>query len=149
MKCPFCQASDSRVIDTRQVGSGIRRRRVCEACSGRFTTYEQIASGHPLVVKSDGRREEFDRLKLLAGIRKACTKRPIPSEAIENMVTGIEDQLVNSGRMEVKSRDIGQMAMEKLREVDKVAYIRFASVYLPLGDLDSIRKELEGLQQPH
>ena len=102
----------------------------------------------PIVVKSDGRREEYDQQKLLMGMRKACTKRPIPSEAVENLVSGIEDQLVNSGRMEIKSRDIGHMAMEKLRELDKVAYIRFASVYLPLGDVESIRKELEGLLQP-
>jgi transcriptional repressor NrdR len=147
MKCPLCGTGDSRVIDTRPVGGGVRRRRLCEACQQRFTTYEQVASGYPIVVKSDGRREEFDRQKLLAGIRKACAKRPIPSEAVEALVAGLEDQLVRSGRMEIKSREIGQLALEKLRELDKVAYIRFASVYLPLGDLESLRKEVEELLQ--
>jgi len=149
MQCPHCGTSDSRVIDTRQVENGIRRRRECVACHERFTTYEQAASGIPLVVKSDGRREEYDRQKLLAGVRKACAKRPIPSEAIENLVSQVEAPLLNSGRVEIRSKDIGQMTLEKLRDLDEVAYIRFASVYLPFGDLESMKKEVDRLLERH
>ncbi len=145
MQCPFCKAQDSRVIDTRQVENGIRRRRECIVCHERFTTYEQMAGIVPLVVKSDDRREEFDRQKLLIGVRKACTKRPIPSETIESLVAGIEDCLVNSGRTEVSSKEIGQMTLERLRDIDEVAYIRFASVYLAFADLESMKKEMERL----
>ena len=149
MKCPYCGASDSRVIDSRPVDEGIRRRRECIACQKRFTTYEQVAGGLPLVVKSDGRREEYDRQKLLAGVRKACTKRPIPAEAIENLVSQVEDELLNSGRAEVKSDAIGQLTLEKLRDLDKVAYIRFASVYLRMSDLESLKKEVDRLLEQH
>lgn len=145
MKCPYCGTEESRVLDTRPADNGIRRRRECDGCHQRFTTYEQPASGLPLVVKSDGRREEYDRQKLLSGVRKACVKRPIPAETIENLVSQVEDELVNSGRMEVKSKDIGQLTLEKLRDLDKVAYIRFASVYLRMDDLESIKKEVERL----
>ena len=145
MKCPFCKASDSRVVDTRQVESGVRRRRECITCHERFTTYEQIAGITPLVIKSDGRREEFDRQKLLVGVRKACAKRPIPSEDIENLIAGVEDGLLNSGRTEISSKEIGQMTLEKLRDLDEVAYIRFASVYLAFADLESMKQEVERL----
>lgn len=145
MKCPFCKASDSRVVDTRQVESGVRRRRECITCHERFTTYEQIAGITPLVIKSDGRREEFDRQKLLIGVRKACAKRPIPSEDIENLIAGVEDGLLNSGRTEISSKEIGQMTLEKLRDLDEVAYIRFASVYLAFADLESMKQEVERL----
>ena len=133
------------MIDTRQVENGIRRRRECIVCRERFTTYEQMAGTVPLVVKSDDRREEFDRQKLLIGVRKACTKRPIPSETIEGLVVGIEDCLVNSGRTEVSSKEIGQMTLERLRNLDEVAYLRFASVYLAFADLESMKKEMERL----
>ena len=145
MKCPFCKASDSRVVDTRQVESGVRRRRECITCHERFTTYEQIAGITPLVIKGDGRREEFDRQKLLVGVRKACAKRPIPSEDIENLIAGVEDGLLNSGRTEISSKEIGQMTLEKLRDLDEVAYIRFASVYLAFADLESMKQEVERL----
>jgi transcriptional repressor NrdR len=149
MKCPVCKSSDSRVVDTRQGESTIRRRRECTACHNRFTTYEQIAEIIPLVVKSDGRREEFDRQKLLIGVRKACTKRPISSEDIENLVTGIEGYLLSSGKTEVNSKELGQMALERLRNLDEVAYIRFASVYLAFDDLESMKKEVERLLEHH
>ena len=145
MKCPFCKASDSRVVDTRQVEGGVRRRRECITCHERFTTYEQIAGSTPLVIKSDGRREEFDRQKLLSGVRKSCAKRPIASEDIENLISGVEDCLLNSGRTEVSSKEIGQMTLEKLRDLDEVAYIRFASVYLAFADLESMKQEVERL----
>ena len=133
------------MVDTRQAGNGIRRRRECTACRQRFTTYEQTASNMPLVIKSDGRREEFDRQKLLIGVRKACAKRPISGEDIENVVSSVEDYFLNCGRMESPSKEIGQMTLEKLRELDEVAYIRFASVYLRMGDLESIRREVDRL----
>ncbi len=145
MRCPSCGANDSHVVDTRQVDAGIRRRRECNICHGRFTTYEQVTGITPLVVKSDGRREEFDRQKLLSGVRKACAKRPIPGEDIENLVANIEDTLFGSGRTEISSKEIGQMALEKLRDLDEVAYIRFASVYLAFKDLESMKKEVEKL----
>lgn len=145
MKCPYCGAGDSRVVDTRPVESGIRRRRECTECERRFTTYEQVARCMPMVVKSDGRREDYDHQKLLIGVRKACIKRPIPSEAVENVVSQVEDELMSYSRVEVSSRDIGNMTLEKLRELDGVAYIRFASVYLPLGDLESIKNEVDKL----
>jgi len=145
MNCPFCEAGDSHVLDTRQVEGGIRRRRECNTCHKRFTTYEQVTGITPLVVKSDGRREEFDRQKLLAGVRKACAKRPIPSEDIENLVAHIEDMVLGSGRSEISSKEIGQMALEGLRNLDEVAYIRFASVYLDFKDLESMKREVEKL----
>ena len=145
MRCPFCKARDSRVIDTRQVENGIRRRRECITCRERFTTYEQMAGIVPLVIKSDGRREEFDRQKVLIGVRKACAKRPIPSEDIENLIAGVEDCLLNSGRTEISSKEIGQMTLENLRDLDEVAYIRFASVYLAFADLESMKQEVERL----
>jgi transcriptional repressor NrdR len=145
MRCPFCEAMDSRVVDTRPVDAGIRRRRECSICQRRFTTYEQVTGITPLVVKSDGRREEFDRQKLLSGVRKACAKRPIPGEDIEDLVTHIEDDLLGSGRTEISSKEIGEMTLERLRDLDEVAYIRFASVYLAFKDLDSMKKEVEKL----
>jgi len=145
MKCPFCEANDSRVVDTRPVDAGIRRRRECNTCYRRFTTYEQVTGITPFVVKSDGRREEFDRQKLLSGVRKACAKRPIPGEDIEDLVAHIEDNLLGSGRTEISSKEIGQMTLERLRDLDEVAYIRFASVYLAFRDLESMKKEVEKL----
>jgi len=145
VQCPYCGFADSRVIDTRAISDGVRRRRECTECHKRFTTYERVAVRTIQVVKRDGRREDFARDKLLVGLRKACTKRPIPSEAIEDIVNGIEADLINSGRMEVTSQDIGQIVMEKLRDLDEVAYIRFASVYLPIADAASLRREIDRL----
>jgi len=144
MKCPYCQGNDTRVIDTRETNEGVRRRRECKGCGKRFTTYEHVAPSKPMVVKGDGRREEFDRAKLLAGVRKACAKRPIAVEEVERLVNAVEGRLARK-RGEVKSRVIGDMVMEKLKELDEVAYIRFASVYLPLGDLDAMKREVDRL----
>lgn len=145
MKCPHCQGSDTRVIDTREADEGVRRRRQCRGCGKRFTTYEHVASSNPMVVKRDGRREEFDRAKLLAGVRKACAKRPIAVEEIEKLVNEVEAQVLSRKKGEVKSRVIGDMVMEKLKELDEVAYIRFASVYLPLEDLNAMKQEVDRL----
>jgi len=145
MHCPHCGHTATRVVDTRDTSTGIRRRRECLACEGRFTTYEQLASQSIQVVKRDGRREEYDRAKLLAGVRKACTKRPIASETIENVVDQIEAELTSSGKLEVSSEKIGQRVMEKLRDLDEVAYIRFTSVYLPIADLETLRREIDQL----
>ena len=138
MKCPFCGASGSRVIDTRGVKDGIRRRRECQVCGRRFTTYERVAPPRLMVVKADGRREEFQREKLLAGVLKACAKRPIPTEVIEG-------ELYRRGEREVDSRIIGEMVMERLRELDDVAYVRFASVYRRFADVESLAEEIEKL----
>ncbi|MBM3188876.1 MAG: transcriptional repressor NrdR [Chloroflexi bacterium] len=143
MKCPFCGAAESRVIDTREVGDGIRRRRECQSCSQRFTTYERVARVNLLVIKRDGRREPFDREKLFRGILTACTKRPIPSERIEEMVAGIEAGLYRLGKAEVPSRVIGEMVMDRLRELDGVAYVRFASVYRSFADLQTLKREVD------
>jgi transcriptional repressor NrdR len=133
------------VVDTRSAGEGIRRRRECRACGQRFTTYEWIAPIRLVVVKTDGRREEFDRNKLLAGVSKACAKRPISIETIENLVSGVEGKLYSRGEREVDSRLIGEMVMERLREIDDVAYVRFASVYRRFADVESLADEIEKL----
>ena len=145
MKCPYCQGNDTRVTDTRGAGEGIRRRRECRGCGKRFTTYEHVAPSKPMVVKGDGRREEFDRAKLLSGVRKACAKRPISVEEVNRLVNAVEGRVLARKRGEVKSRVIGDMVMEKLKEIDEVAYIRFASVYLPLDDLNAMKQEVDRL----
>jgi len=144
MQCPYCGQPDSRVVDTRATGDGIRRRRECQGCRKRFTTYEQISEAL-LIVKRDGRREPFDRNKLMQGIRIACAKRPIAMTDIERAVSQIEDHLFGLGRAEVPSRVIGQMILEKLKELDPLAYIRFAIVYLELDDVEALRHELDRL----
>ncbi|MGQ9628244.1 MAG: transcriptional regulator NrdR [Anaerolineae bacterium] len=143
MKCPYCGQSDSRVIDTRSAGDGIRRRRKCTDCGKRFTTYERTLVNEPLVVKRDGRREDFSREKLLAGLHKACAKRPIASEDVERLADQVESKIQALGKAEIPSRLIGEIVLERLKELDEVAYIRFASVYLPLSDLESIKKEID------
>jgi transcriptional repressor NrdR len=145
MKCPYCQGNDTRVIDTREASEGVRRRRECKGCGKRFTTYEHVAPSNPMVVKRDGRREEFNRAKLLAGVRKACAKRPIAVEEVERVVNEVEARVLARRRGEVRSRVIGDMVMEKLKEIDEVAYIRFASVYLPLDDLNAMKREVDRL----
>lgn len=145
MPCPFCGAADSRVIDTRQVGGGIRRRRECQRCHQRFTTYEYAAKMNLLVVKRDGRREEFDRVKLYEGVRKACAKRPISMETMDQLVDQVESGLYSLGQSEVPSRVIGEMVMGKLKELDAVAYVRFASVYRSFADLEDLKREVDGL----
>lgn len=144
MQCPFCGHPESRVVDTRDSGRSIRRRRQCQQCGRRFTTYEEVA--HTLmVVKNDGRREPYSREKVLRGVRLACVKRPIPAEVVEGIVNQVEDQLFQLGRAEVPSKLIGQLVLDRLRQVDPVAYIRFASVYLRVPDLESLRREIDRL----
>lgn len=143
MRCPYCSSSNSRVIDTREVGDAIRRRRECQDCDQRFTTYERVAKVNLLVVKRDGRREPFDRQKLFEGIRRACTKRPVSTDTIERLVTNIETNLYNLGKSEVPSRQIGEMVIERLRDLDGVAYVRFASVYRSFEDLNAMKREVD------
>jgi transcriptional repressor NrdR len=148
MKCPFCGASSQfiRVIDTREVTDGIRRRRECDQCEQRFTTYERIATTSMQVVKRDGRREEFDREKLVKSMRIACSKRPVSSYAIEQAAHEIETRLYALGKSEIDSLRIGEMVMEQLRDIDDVAFVRFASVYRRFRDVDSIAEEIQHLQ---
>jgi transcriptional repressor NrdR len=147
MKCPYCSQRDSRVVDTREVGDGIRRRRECLSCKRRFTSYERIAPLVLFIVKRDGRREEFSREKLSDGIRKACTKRPISNQVIEEMVDEIESQLYASGETEIESRALGEIVMERLKKLDDVAYVRFASVYRRFKDVDGLIEEAEELKR--
>ena len=144
MECPHCGHTQHKVIDTRDAGDSIRRRRQCEQCTQRFTTYENIAADL-LVIKSDGRREPFDRQKLLRGIILATVKRPISSAAIEQMVDQIMEALHGVGRAEVASKLIGSMVLDHLAHLDQVAYIRFASVYLDMSDLTELRTEIDRL----
>lgn len=147
MKCPYCRASNSRVVDTREMASmgAIRRRRQCRECGRRFTTYERVEPIGLTVVKKDDRREEYDRRKLEAGIRLSCTKRPISVETIQRIVDEVEAAIFSMASEEVSSLAIGELVMEKLRQVDQVAYIRFASVYRSFADLEDIREEVESL----
>ncbi len=145
MKCPFCEAS-SHVVDTREVSSSIRRRRECNTCNERFTTYERIASTNLQVAKSDGRREEFSRDKLMTSLRLACAKRPVPADTVEEIAADIELQLYRLGRSEVSSEVIGELAMTSLRTADDVAYVRFASVYRRFTDLEVLVDEIERLR---
>ena len=145
MRCPYCGSPRSRVIDTRSVGAAIRRRRQCMECEQRFTTYERMAKNTLLVVKRDGRREEYDRQKLFEGILKACAKRPVASETIEKSVARIEMRLHALGQAEVLYRVVGEMVLDELRDLDEVAYVRFASVYLHFTDLEDMKQEVDGL----
>jgi transcriptional repressor NrdR len=147
MRCPFCRLSDSRVLDSRPTveGDSIRRRRECGGCGKRFTTYEKV-DGLPLVVvKKDGRRETFDRQKLMLGLIKACQKRPVSTEKLEAIVDTIEHELRNLMAPEVKSEYIGELVMKELRGLDEVAYVRFASVYREFRDAESFMQELTEL----
>lgn len=146
MNCPFCGFSDSKVTDSRVVENGIRRRRECQECGDRFTTYERIQTTSLMVTKQDNRREEFDRDKLLSGIRKACTKRPVSSRTVEKLVADIEVELQNLGQSEVKSNRLGTMVMDRLKEIDRVAYIRFASVYRDFQDIESFEEAVKDLK---
>jgi len=147
MKCPFCQALENKVIDSRlaQDSHVIRRRRECEACMRRFTTYERVEEILPMVMKKDGGREVFDRAKIISGIRKACEKRPVSVAAMEQIVEAIERELHESGEKEVPSSYIGERVMESLRRVDGVAYVRFASVYRSFRDVSEFLEELKHL----
>lgn len=146
MNCPFCANPDTRVTDSRPDSDGIRRRRECLACGQRFSTVERVELGGVALVKKDGRREEFDRGKIIAGVRKACEKRPIPSGAIEALADDIEKAVVALNKAEVPSSVVGEMVMERLRALDQIAYIRFASVYRAFADVDELEQELEALK---
>ncbi len=147
MKCPFCDHPDTKVIDSRptEEGHAIRRRRGCDNCNRRFTTYEKVEEPILMVVKKDARREEFDRSKVLNGIMKACQKRPVSLPQMEEMVNEVERQLANSMEKEVDSNYIGKLIMEQLKKVDEVAYVRFASVYRQFTDVNTFVKEIEKL----
>lgn len=146
MRCPYCKQEGSRVIDTtHDTRGGVRRRRECENCGERFSTYERPVLASPLVIKQDGTREEFDREKLIRGIRISCAKRPVSAADIERLVGEVEATLQAMGRSEVSSRVIGDMVIAGLKELDLIAYIRYAIVYLGLDDLHAIRKEIDRL----
>ncbi|HHT72641.1 MAG TPA: transcriptional repressor NrdR [Firmicutes bacterium] len=149
MRCPFCMHMDSKVLDSRQTeeGASIRRRRECTACGKRFTTYERLDEVPLMVVKKDGRREPFARAKILNGILRACEKRPISLQTIEEVVDKIEKQVRANLDQEVSSGAIGEMVMDHLRELDDVAYVRFASVYRQFKDLDRFIEEVQQLRK--
>jgi len=145
MKCPFCSTDDTKVIDSRlnQTGDITRRRRQCPRCEGRFTTYERVEEVMPMIIKKDGRREPYFRDKILGGIKKACQKREVPLQKIEEVVGGIERKLQSYGLKEVPAKTLGQMIMQELHKLDKVAYVRFASVYREFRDVDEFVAELQ------
>lgn len=148
MKCPYCSSTETRVLDKRETGDQVitRRRRECLKCGKRFTTYERIEMPDIMIIKKDNRRESFNREKLKTGIVKACSKRPISMDKIEDMVDDIERKLRKYRKNEIKSSVIGEMVIKKLRSLDKVAYIRFASVYRDFADIGSFEKELNNLK---
>ena len=143
MKCPFCNAEDTKVIDSRPAEGTIRRRRQCEKCGKRFTTYERVEIIPLMVIKKDGVREEFDRTKIEKGIFRACHKRPVPVDRITALVDDIENELVASGEKEIPSHVIGEMVMDKLAALDGVAYVRFASVYREFKDVNTFMEEIK------
>jgi transcriptional repressor NrdR len=144
MRCPYCKHNDSKVLDTSHDShGGIRRRRECLKCRQRFSSYERPILATPLIIKQDGAREEFDREKLGRGIRISCAKRPVSAADIERMIGQVEVQLQKLGKAEVSSRIVGDLVMKTLKEVDQIAYIRYAIVYLGLDDLQSIRTEID------
>ena len=147
MKCPFCGYGESKVIDSRpaEEGTSIRRRRECLSCGKRFTTYETVESLPMVAVKKDGSRQSFDRQKVLGGMIRACEKRPVPLAELEKIAEEIEQDLQNSMEREVSTEDIGEKVMDRLRTVDQVAYVRFASVYRQFKDIDTFMTELNKL----
>jgi len=149
MKCPFCHSADSKVIDSRQTddGASIRRRRECLSCQKRFTTFEIIEIIPLIVIKKDGSRQSFDRNKLLNGLIRACYKRPVPLSELETIATDIEASLQNDLVREIESRKIGELVMERLKKIDEIAYVRFASVYRQFGDINDFVGELKSLME--
>ena len=147
MKCPFCSHDDTRVVDSRlgREGNNIRRRRECIECERRFTTYERIEETLPLVVKKDGRREAFDRQKIVGGMQRACEKRPVSIATIESVVDKLEQTLQECGEKEIDSSRIGEYVMEALQTIDEVAYVRFASVYRQFRDINEFMSELSDI----
>jgi len=147
MKCPYCNSSKTKVVDTRSDAQGnVRRRRECSSCGDRFSTLERAILTSPLVIKRDGRREEFDPHKLSSGLRIACARRPVSAEALDGIVDRVEYAIRQTGRTEVPSHIIGDIVIDELRQLDEVAYIRYAIVYLGLSDLESIRDEIERIR---
>lgn len=149
MKCPFCNRLDDKVIDSRTAREGevIRRRRECFGCRRRFTTYERIEENLPTIVKKDNRRETFDRAKVMAGLKKACEKRPISSDMLEAAVDRIEKRLQDLGESEIQGRVVGEEVMRELHGLDQVAYVRFASVYREFKDIDQFMETIKSLAQ--
>ncbi len=146
MRCPFCESEDTRVVDTSHDSKGgIRRRRECQSCENRFTTYERAVQATPMLVKQDGTREEFDRDKLIRGIRIACAKRPVSAAEMDRLVGEVESNLQALGKSEVSSRVVGDLVIGGLKDMDQIAYIRYAIVYLGLDDLQSLREEIDRL----
>lgn len=147
MRCPYCTSLENKVVDSRmgKEGESIRRRRECLKCEGRFTTYERVEEVLPLVIKKDGRREPFDRLKILSGLKKACEKRPVSVEAMETTVADIEKSLQDKGLKEIPSTIIGEEVMDHLHLLDEVAYVRFASVYRSFKDINEFMTELKDI----
>jgi len=149
VKCPFCDELEDKVVDSRMAKEGevIRRRRECLGCKRRYTTYERVDEILPMVVKKDGRRESFDRTKILAGLKKACEKRPISTATIESVTDRIETRIQEMGETEIESRIVGEELMKELHQLDQVAYVRFASVYREFKDIDQFMDELRMLAQ--
>jgi len=149
MRCPYCGTLDNRVIDSRlsQAGEVTRRRRECESCGRRYTTYERVEHMTPLIIKNDGRRQPYDRNKLLAGLRRACVKRPVSAEALERLLSQVERWMADTGEQEVSSANLGEHVLLELRELDQVAYVRFASVYRDFQDLGEFLDELTQLKE--
>ncbi len=145
MNCPYCDFHDSKVIDSREVNDGIRRRRQCLSCDSRFTTYERLQPASLFVIKKDERHEEFNRDKLVTGIRKACEKRPLPIGIVEKLADDIEAELYRLGRIEIPTGLIGDMVMTRLKNLDHVAYIRFASIYRDFADITALKQEVDTL----
>ena len=145
MRCPSCGDDESKVVDSRSVGDGIRRRRQCLKCGARFTTGERLQSRNLFVIKKDGRREEFNREKILTGIRKACEKRPLPTGTIDKLVDNIEYELYRLGKTEIPTSIIGDMVIERLENLDHIAHIRFASVYREFADITTLKQAVDEL----
>jgi transcriptional repressor NrdR len=145
MQCPYCGSDKLKVLDTTDIKNGIRRRRECQSCGERFTTYERSLATTPVLIKENGNREEFDRDKLKRGIWNACAKRPIPAAEIDRLAMRVEAYLHSLGRSEVSSRVVGDMVIQGLKDLDPIAYIRYAIVYLGLDDLESVRSEIDKL----
>lgn len=144
MRCPFCATDEDKVIDSRQSKDGreIRRRRECLSCARRFTTYERVEEALPMVIKADGRREPFDRNKIVAGLKRAAAKRPVSMEALEEVAEEIERDIADLGQSEVAAAAIGERVLPRLRQLDEVSYVRFASIYRDFRDIDEFAKEL-------
>ena len=145
MRCPYCECTNTKVVDSRESGTGIRRRRECALCGDRFTTYERVQMKTMMVVKQDGRREEFSREKIWASLTKACAKRPLSVSRLENLVNDVEANLAEQSKAEFASQSIGEMVMSRLSDLDRVAYIRFASVYLDFRDIESFKSVIDAL----